>query len=199
MPVKVGLLALQGAVARHAEALAVLGAPTLEVRTPSQLAEVDAIVIPGGASTTMSRLLDTSGLREPLTERLAAGLPAFGTCAGMIVLARTVLDGRPDQRSLGAIDLTVRRNAFGRQIDSFEADLAISGLAEPFPAVFIRAPFVESMGDDVDVLASVGDHPVLCRSGSVLVSAFHPELTGDRRIHELFLSHVLAQFRTPGA
>lgn len=192
MPVKVGLLALQGAVARHAEALAAIGASTLEVRTPAQLADVDAIVIPGGESTTMSRLLDTSGLREPLSERLAAGLPAFGTCAGMIVLARAVLDGRPDQRSLGAIDLTVRRNAFGRQIDSFEADLTISGLAEPFPGVFIRAPFVESMGDDVDVLASVGDHPVLCRSGSVLVSAFHPELTGDRRIHELFLSHVLA-------
>ncbi len=152
MPVKVGLLALQGAVARHAEALAAIGASTLEVRTPAQLADVDAIVIPGGESTTMSRLLDTSGLREPLSERLAAGLPAFGTCAGMIVLARAVLDGRPDQRSLGAIDLTVRRNAFGRQIDSFEADLAISGLAEPFPGVFIRAPFVESMGDDVDVL-----------------------------------------------
>jgi 5'-phosphate synthase pdxT subunit len=186
--VKIGLLALQGAVAPHAEALVALGATTIDVRTPAQLADVDALVIPGGESTTMSKLLASSGLSEPLAERLAAGLPTLGTCAGMIVLARTVLDGRADQRSFDAIDITVRRNAFGRQVDSFEADLAVAGFHEPFPAVFIRAPFVEEVGAHVEVLASVDGHPVLCRSGPVLVSAFHPELTTDRRIHELFLS-----------
>ena len=188
MPVKVGLLALQGAIGPHAEAFRSLGATPVEVRTPSQLDDVDALVIPGGESTTMSKLLDTSGLADPLRARLAAGMPTFGTCAGMIVLARTVLDGRADQRSYDAIDVTVRRNAFGRQVDSFEADLTVGGLDAPFHAVFIRAPFVEEVGEGVDVLATVGGHPVLCRSGNVLVSAFHPELTGDRRLHELFLT-----------
>lgn len=185
---KIGLLALQGAIGPHAEAFRALGATPVEVRTPEQLADVDALVIPGGESTTMSKLLATSGLAEPLRERLAAGLPALGTCAGMIVLARTVLDGRPDQRSYDAIDVTVRRNAFGRQIDSFEADLVVAGLADPFHAVFIRAPFVEEVGDGVEVLATVGGHPVVCRQGSVLVTAFHPELTADLRLHELFLT-----------
>ncbi len=190
MPVKVGLLALQGAIEPHALAFQALGATSVEVRTPDQLAAVDALVIPGGESTTMSKLLDTSGLSEPLAKRLADGLPTFGTCAGMIILARTVLDGRVDQQSYGAIDVTVRRNAFGRQVDSFEADLAIDGLADPFHAVFIRAPFVERVGDGVEVLASVDGHPVLCRQGVVLVSAFHPELTDDLRLHELFLSSI---------
>ncbi len=187
-PVKVGLLALQGAVAPHAEALRALGAAPVEVRTPDQLADVDALVVPGGESTTMSKLLDSSGLAEPLRDRLAAGLPTFGTCAGMILLAREVLDGRPDQRSYGAVDVAVRRNAFGRQVDSFEADLPVTGLDRPFRAVFIRAPFVEEVGEGVEVLARVGDHPVLCRQGRVLVAAFHPELTADHRLHELFLS-----------
>jgi 5'-phosphate synthase pdxT subunit len=186
--VKVGLLALQGAVAPHAAAFGALGVATAEVRTPEQLADVDAVVIPGGESTTMSKLLATSGLAGPLRERLAAGMAAFGTCAGMIVLARTVLDGRADQHSLDAIDITVRRNAFGRQVDSFEADLAVTGLDEAFHAVFIRAPFVEQVGDEVEVLASVDGHPVLCRQGRVLVSAFHPELTADRRLHQQFLA-----------
>jgi pyridoxal 5'-phosphate synthase pdxT subunit len=186
--VKVGLLALQGAIAPHADALRTLGAEPVAVRTPDQLADVDALVVPGGESTTMSKLLDSSGLAEPLRERLAAGLPTFGTCAGMIVLARTVLDGRADQRSYDAIDLTVRRNAFGRQVDSFEADLDVDGLDEAFHAVFIRAPFVEEIGPGVEVLASVDGHPVLCRQGPVLVSAFHPELTDDLRLHELFLT-----------
>lgn len=190
MPVKVGLLALQGAIAPHAEALRALGATPVEVRTPAQLADVDALVVPGGESTTMSKLLATSGLGEPLRARLAAGLPAFGTCAGMIVLARTVLDGRADQRSFEAIDITVRRNAFGRQVDSFETDLAVAGLDRPFHAVFIRAPFVERVGEGVEVLAAIDGHPVLCREGPVLVAAFHPELTGDLRLHELFLSRV---------
>ncbi len=185
---KVGLLALQGAIGPHGRALRALGATPVEVRTPEQLADVDALIIPGGESTTMSKLLDTSGLAGPLRERLAAGMPALGTCAGMIVLARTVLDGRADQKSYDAIDITVRRNAFGRQVDSFEADLAITGLDAPFHAVFIRAPFVEQVGEGVEVLASVDGHPVLCRQGPVVVSAFHPELTGDLRLHEQFLS-----------
>lgn len=185
---KIGLLALQGAIGPHRDALDALGVATIDVRTPDQLADADALVVPGGESTTMSKLLDTSGLAGPLRERLAAGMPAFGTCAGMIVLARTVLDGRPDQNSYGAIDIAVRRNAFGRQVDSFEADLDVIGLDAPFHAVFIRAPFVEEVGDGVEVLASVGGHPVLCRQGRVVVSAFHPELTPDLRLHAQFLA-----------
>jgi 5'-phosphate synthase pdxT subunit len=182
---KVGILALQGAVREHASALAELGAHPVEVRTPEDLSGVDALVLPGGESTTMSLLLESSGLFDPIASRLAEGMPAFGTCAGMILLASDVLDGRPDQRFFGAIDLTVRRNASGRQVDSFETTLDVEGA--PFDAVFIRAPFVERAGDDVEVLASVDGHPVLCRSGNVLVSAFHPELSDDLRIHALFL------------
>jgi 5'-phosphate synthase pdxT subunit len=186
--VKVGVLALQGATRPHVEVLTALGADPVEVRTPVDLDAVDALVLPGGESTTMSFLLDSSGLRAPLRERLDDGMPALGTCAGMILLATEVLDGRPDQESLGAIDVAVRRNAFGRQRDSFEADLAIDGLVGgPFHAVFIRAPFVERVGDGVEVLARVGEHPVLCRSGSVTVSSFHPELSDDLRLHRLFL------------
>ncbi len=185
---KVGLLALQGAIGPHRDVLGALGVATIDVRTPEQLADADALVVPGGESTTMSKLLETSGLAAPLRERLAAGMAAFGTCAGMIVLARTVLDGRADQHSYDAIDIAVRRNAFGRQVDSFEADLAIAGLDDPFHAVFIRAPFVEEVGPDVEVLAAVDGHPVLCRQGRVMVSAFHPELTADRRLHEQFLA-----------
>ena len=184
------MLALQGAFRAHRLVIEGLGAPVREVRTAAALDDVDALIIPGGESTTMSKLLDTSGLAAPLRERLAAGLPTFGTCAGMIVLARTVLDGRADQNSYDAIDVTVRRNAFGRQVNSFEADLAITGLDAPFHAVYIRAPFVEQVGDGVEVLASVDGHPVLCRQGRVVVSAFHPELTGDLRLHEQFLSLV---------
>jgi 5'-phosphate synthase pdxT subunit len=185
---KVGVLALQGAVREHASALAVLGAHPVEVRSPEDLSGVDALVLPGGESTTMSLLLESSGLFDPIAARLAEGMPAFGTCAGMILLASDVLDGRPDQRFFGAIDLSVRRNAFGRQVDSFETALDVSGVeGEPFDAVFIRAPFVERAGDDVEVLASVDGHPVLCRSGAVLVSAFHPELSDDLRVHRLFL------------
>ncbi len=188
---KCGVLALQGATRPHVEVLSVLGADAVEVRTPDDLSAVDALVLPGGESTTISFLLDSSGLRAPLSARLADGMAAFGTCAGMILLATEVLDGRPDQESLGAIDVTVRRNAFGRQRDSFESDLEIDGLAGgPFHAVFIRAPFVERTGDDVEVLASVGGHPVLCRSGRVLVSSFHPELSDDLRLHRLFLEEI---------
>ena len=185
---KVGILALQGAVREHVRAVAELDAHPVEVRTPEDLSGVDALILPGGESTTMSLLLESSGLFDPVAARLAEGMPAFGTCAGMILLASDVLDGRADQRFFGAIDLTVRRNAFGRQVDSFETALDVEGLdGAPFDAVFIRAPFVERAGDDVEVLASVDGHPVLCRSGSVLVSAFHPELSDDLRVHELFL------------
>ena len=185
MTQKVGILALQGAVREHVRAVAELDAHPVEVRTVEDLSGVDALILPGGESTTMSLLLESSGLFDPIAARLADGMPAFGTCAGMILLASDVLDGRADQRFFGAIDLTVRRNAFGRQVDSFETTLDVDGAA--FDAVFIRAPFVERAGDDVEVLASVDGHPVLCRSGNVLVSAFHPELSDDLRIHSLFL------------
>jgi 5'-phosphate synthase pdxT subunit len=191
--VKVGVLALQGAVAAHADMLRALGATPLDVRTPGQLDDVDALVLPGGESTTMSRLLAIQELVDPLGSRLDAGMPALGTCAGMILLAGTVLDGRPDQRAFGAIDIVVRRNAFGRQVDSFERDLLVDSIAEPdrpLHAVFIRAPFIESVGQDVEVLATVADHPVCARQGRVLVTAFHPELSGDARIHESFLEMI---------
>ena len=184
---KVGVLALQGAFARHSEVLTGLGAVPLEVRTPGDLDAVDAMVVPGGESTTMSMLLDSSGLRPYLTERLADGLPVLGTCAGMILLAVRVTDGRDDQRSFGAIDIDVRRNGYGRQVDSFEDQLSVTGLDGPFHGVFIRAPVVERVGSDVEVLATVDGVPVLCREGAVLVSSFHPEMSGDGRIHERFL------------
>ena len=185
---KVGVLALQGAARRHADALAALGAHPVEVRTPDDLSGVEGLVLPGGESTTMSRLLELSGLFDPIAERLAAGMPALGTCAGLILLAGEILDGRPDQRSFGVLDVSVRRNAFGRQVDSFETALDVAGLAGGhFPAVFIRAPIVERVGDGVEVLASVDSHPVLCRQGAVLAAAFHPELSDDLRLHQRFL------------
>ena len=188
---KVGVLALQGATGLHRAVLEALGAAAVDVRTPQDLAGVDAVILPGGESTTMSFLLDSSGLREPLRQRLADGLPALGTCAGMILLAAEVLDGRPDQTSFGAIDVTVRRNAFGRQNDSFEADLDVAGLAGGrLHAVFIRAPAVERVGTGVEVLASVGDRPVLCRQGPVTVCSFHPELGDDLRLHQRFLEEM---------
>jgi 5'-phosphate synthase pdxT subunit len=188
---KVGVLALQGDVREHVQALAELGAHAVAVRVPEDLTAVDALVLPGGESTTIAKLLDFSGLFEPVAERLAAGMPALGTCAGMILLASEVLDGRPDQRSFSAIELAVRRNAFGSQIDSFEVELDILGMAGgAYPAVFIRAPYVERVGDDVEVLAQVDGHPVLCRSGPVMVASFHPELAGDLRLHQLFMEGV---------
>ena len=164
-----------------------LAAEAREVRGPDDLAGVDALVMPGGESTTMSMLLDSSSLREPLTARLSDGMPVFGTCAGMILLAEGVGDGRDDQRSFGAIDIDVRRNAFGRQVDSFEADLAVTGFDAPFHGVFIRAPIVERAGDRVEVLAEFNGQPVLVRQGDALAAAFHPELSDDNRIHRLFL------------
>ncbi|MCP3856944.1 MAG: pyridoxal 5'-phosphate synthase glutaminase subunit PdxT [Actinomycetia bacterium] len=187
---RVGILALQGAVDAHRAALERLGATVEMVKRPDQLDGLDALVLPGGESTTMSMLLDSSGLFDPLTKRLGDGLPVLGTCAGMILLASDVLDGRADQRWFSAIDLTVRRNAYGTQIQSFETDLDIQGLDVPFHAVFIRAPGVEVRGTDVEVLAEVDGEPVLCRQGPVLVAAFHPELTDDDRIHQLLIDQV---------
>ncbi len=182
------MLALQGDVAEHASALADCGAHVVEVRSQGDLAGIDALVLPGGESTTMSMLLETSGLFEPVAGRLADGMPAFGTCAGMILLATDVADGRPDQRSFAALDIGVRRNAFGRQVQSFEAHLAVAGLDGPaFDAVFIRAPVVERVGSGVEVLAEVDGRPVLCRQGRVMATAFHPELSDDLRLHQLFL------------
>jgi 5'-phosphate synthase pdxT subunit len=189
--VKVGVLALQGAYAAHAACLRSLGAEAREVRTPDDLADIDALVLPGGESTTMSMLLESAGLFDPLAARLGDGMPALGTCAGMILLGAEILDGRADQRCFAAIDISVRRNAFGRQLDSFEADLPLDALdGDPFRAVFIRAPFVERAGPDVEVMATVDDHPVLCRQGEVTVAAFHPELSHDLRLHDHFLKGI---------
>jgi 5'-phosphate synthase pdxT subunit len=192
----IGVLALQGAFARHVAALRRCGAEAFEVRTADQLARCDALVLPGGESTTMLKLLRAFELVEPLEKLLADGVPTFGTCAGMILLARAVSDGRDDQTSFGAIDIDVRRNGYGRQIDSFEADLEVAALGHPpLRAVFIRAPVVERVGDGVEVLAveersGSGAVPVLCRQGPVLVSSFHPELTDDDRLHRYFLEQV---------
>lgn len=192
-PERVGILALQGDVREHARALAALGSNPAEVRTAGDLDTVDALILPGGESTTMSLLLESSGLLGPLKDRLREGMPAFGTCAGMILLSSEIVDGRADQHRLEAIDIGVRRNAFGRQVDSFETDLEVTGWDAPLHAVFIRAPLVEWVGPDVEVLASVigkdgCERPVVCRQGPVLVAAFHPELSGDLRLHQEFLA-----------
>jgi 5'-phosphate synthase pdxT subunit len=188
---KAGILALQGAFREHREVLDALGVEAVEVRTPAQLGALDALILPGGESTTMSKLLDSSGVRAPLAGMLADGFPVLGTCAGMILLARDVVDGCPDQESFGAVDVTVRRNAYGRQRDSFEAGLVVDGLAGgPFPGVFIRAPRIESVGGDVEVLARHDDVPVLARQGAVVVASFHPELSDDLRLHEWFLQQA---------
>ncbi len=194
---RVGVLALQGGFARHEHALAAVGAEPVEVRQRAHLDGIDALVLPGGESTTMSMLLDRLQLFDPIAALLADGLPALGTCAGMILLASDVLDGRPDQRCFGAIDLTVRRNGYGRQVDSFEADLAVDLLGpEPLHAIFIRAPIATEVGADVEVLASVDGAPVLCRQGSVLAAAFHPELGYDLRLHRWFVDSITRV--TPG-
>ncbi len=198
----IGVLALQGDVREHAAAFAELGEPVRAVRRPADLEGLSGLVIPGGESTTLSLLLGSSGLFDPLADALAGGMTVFGTCAGMILLAGRVLDGRTDQRQFGVIDLTIRRNGYGRQAASFETAVTVAGLGEePLPAVFIRAPVVEASGPGVEVLATLpgadgaggadgGGAPgsaVVCRQGPVLVAAFHPELTGDRRLHRLFV------------
>lgn len=186
----IGVLALQGDVREHVAVLAGHGVRTLTVRRPAELERCDGLVIPGGESTTIAKLARIFDLLEPLRERVKAGMPAFGTCAGMILLADRITDGVKDQETIGGLDVTVRRNAFGRQVDSFEEDLDVVGLAEPLHAVFIRAPWVEQVGPDVEVLARVGEHPVAVRQGHLLATSFHPEVGGDGRMHGLFAAMV---------
>jgi len=190
---RIGVLALQGDTREHLAALAEAGADVLTVRRRSELDSVDALVIPGGESTAMSHLLREFELLEPLRARLADGMAAYGSCAGMILLATEILDAGAEGREatpLKGIDMTVRRNAFGRQVDSFEEDIDFGGLPAPVHAVFIRAPWVERVGPDVEVLASAAGHPVAVRQGRVLATSFHPEMTGDRRVHAMFVASL---------
>jgi 5'-phosphate synthase pdxT subunit len=189
---KAGVLALQGAFREHAETLDSLGVDVVEVRVPEHLSGIDALFLPGGESTTITKLLDSSGLRDPVRAGLADGLAAFATCAGLILLAREVADehGRAYPGPLGALDCVVARNAYGRQRESFEATLSIDGLDGGFPGVFIRSPVVSAVGDGVDVLAVHRDAPVLVRQDRVWAATFHPELAGDLRLHQYFLNEV---------
>ncbi len=191
----VGVLALQGDVREHLRMLRALGADAVAVRRPEELAAVDGLVLPGGESTTMVKLARIFDLLEPLRDAVSGGLPAFGTCAGMILLADRIEDGVVGQETLGGLDITVRRNAFGRQVDSFETDLDFAHLDGPVHAVFIRAPWVEEVGDTVEVLARVEDGPaagriVAVRSGPLMATSFHPEVGGDARVHRLFLDLI---------
>ena len=186
----IGVLALQGDFREHLAMLSLIGADAVEVRTPAEVESVDGLVIPGGESTTIGRLATMYGLIEPIRSHCRDGMPVFGTCAGMIFVASNTIG--PEQPQIGALDATVERNAFGRQVDSFEADLDVEGLEEPMHAVFIRAPWIAKVGSDVEVLASVTGssglrHPVLVRQGRILASSFHPELTDDTRLHEMFV------------
>ena len=190
---RIGVLALQGDTREHLAALREAGADSLPVRRRGELEAIDGLVIPGGESTTMSHLLLDLDLMEPLRALLDDGLPAYGACAGMILLASEILDAGTNGREalpLRAIDMTVRRNAFGRQVDSFEGDVAFAGLDVPVRGVFIRAPWVERAGDGVQVLARAAGHIVAVRQGAALATAFHPEMTGDRRVHQLFVDIV---------
>ena len=193
----VGVLALQGDVREHVDVLRACGAQPVLVRRPTELDMVDALILPGGESTTMDKLVRAFELHEPLKEQIKTGLPVFGSCAGMIMLADRIVDAPDDQQTLGGLDLTVRRNAFGRQVESFEADLDFAGLddGQLLHAVFIRAPWVENVGPGVQVLASVAAGPaagriVAVRQGALLATSFHPELTGDTRVHQLFLDLI---------
>ena len=192
---KVGVLALQGDFREHISSLLSLGVDAFEVKTVAQLKSAEALVVPGGESTTISKLAIAFGLMEPIRAAIAQGLPVYGSCAGMILLSREILDPASQQESFGGLDISVRRNAFGRQVDSFESDLEIVGIAgEPIKAIFIRAPWVETCGSDVQVLASVKvdgrDHPVAVRQKNALATSFHPEISGDLRIHQYFLEEI---------
>ncbi|CAD5929024.1 pyridoxal 5'-phosphate synthase glutaminase subunit PdxT [Streptomyces cyaneofuscatus] len=189
----IGVLALQGDVREHLIALASADAQARPVRRPEELAEVDGLVIPGGESTTMSKLAVLFGMMEPLREQVRAGMPVYGTCAGMILLAEKILDPRSGQETVGGIDMIVRRNAFGRQNESFEAAVEVAGIdGGPVEGVFIRAPWVESVGAEAEVIAEHGGHIVAVRQRNVLATSFHPELTGDHRVHALFVEMVRA-------
>jgi 5'-phosphate synthase pdxT subunit len=189
-PVRIGVLALQGDVREHVASLTGVGVEAFGVRRPAELESCDGLVIPGGESTTIAKLARAFELLEPLRERVRAGMPTFGTCAGMILLADRIIDGAAGQETLGGLDITVRRNAFGRQVDSFEEDLAVSGLEDPVHAFFIRAPWVEQVGKGVEVLARAAGHPVAVRQGHLLATSFHPEVGGDARVHGLFVDMV---------
>ena len=181
---------MQGDVREHVATLTALGADAFTVRRPAELERCDALVLPGGESTTMAKLARAFELLEPLRERVRGGMPTFGTCAGMILLADRILDGIVGQETIGGLDVTVRRNAFGRQVDSFESDLDVKGLDQPVHAVFIRAPWVEEVGPSVEVLAEAEGHPVAVRQRHLMATSFHPEVDGDGRIHRLFLEQV---------
>lgn len=191
---RVGVLALQGDFREHLAVVEGLGHEGVEVRTPEELELINALIIPGGESTTIGRLATIYGMIEPLRNRIEAGIPVLGTCAGMIFLGTGV--SGPDQPQLGVLDAVVERNAFGRQVDSFEAAIAVDGLDDPIEGVFIRAPWIEKVGGSVEVLATIADpetgkdRPVVVRQGNILATSFHPELTGDGRLHELFLGVV---------
>jgi len=189
---RVGVLALQGDVREHVRVLTDLGAEVTKVRRPEELAEVDGLVLPGGESSVIDKLSRAFGMREPVREAIAAGMPVYGTCAGLILLADRITDGIEGQQTFGGLDVTVRRNAFGSQVDSFEVDLDIPALGEPaVHAVFIRAPLVEQAGEGVERLATLDDGRVVAvRQGTLLGTSFHPEVTGEHRFHALFLDMV---------
>jgi len=192
---KIGVLALQGDFREHIQAVKMAGHAGLTVRRPEELAEIDALIIPGGESTTIALLAESFALIEPIRKRITTGMPVYGSCAGMILLADRILDGAQGQATLGGINMTVRRNAFGRQVDSFESDLIFDN--SPLRAVFIRAPWVEEVGKEVEVLAEIqgsdgARHPVAVRQGSLFATSFHPELTGDLRVHRYFFDQVCA-------
>lgn len=187
---KVGVLALQGAFGLHVKALERLGIDAIEVRSLENFDASEALIIPGGESTTMSFLLESSGIFDSLRERSAEGMPILGTCAGMILLSSKITDGRSDQKPLNLMGVEIRRNGYGRQIDSFESDLSIEGFDGSFRGIFIRAPLVEAVSEEVEVLAEVNGRPVMCRQGSIIATSFHPELADDDRIHAEFLEMV---------
>lgn len=188
---KVGVLALQGDYREHINSLIACGVDPINVRRPGEIDAIDALVLPGGESTTIAQLAEVFAIHTQIKDRIAAGMPVYGSCAGMILLANEILDAKDGQKSFGGLDITVRRNAFGRQVDSFESDIAFDdGSPELIRAVFIRAPWVERVGDQVQVLASVGSHAVAVRSQTLLATSFHPEITGDHRIHRYFIEEV---------
>lgn len=188
---KVGVLALQGDVREHISSLIACGVEPISVRRSSEIEAVDALVLPGGESTTIAQLSEVFGIYDQLKKRIDDGMPVYGSCAGMILLANQILDSKAGQKTFGGLDITVRRNAFGRQVDSFETDIAFSdGSSDLVRAVFIRAPWVEKVGEGVEILASVDNHPVAVRSKTLLATSFHPELTGDHRIHRYFIEEV---------
>ena len=188
---KVGVLALQGDVREHISSLIACGVDAVPVRRESEIQSIDALVLPGGESTTIAQLSEVFGIFDVLKQRIASGMPVYGSCAGMILLATEILDAKVGQKSFGGLDISVRRNAFGRQVDSFESDISFDdGLNELIRAVFIRAPWVEKVSDTVQVLASIDNHPVAVRSKTALATSFHPEITGDNRIHRYFIEQV---------